>query len=103
MKIIWTRKAEALLENIFQFYVELYGKKKAEQIRDSILDTPDILVKNPFSGKVEDYFSNEEEAKIARSIIQKHSKILYEVFEKEEVVLILSVFDTRQDPDKMQV
>jgi plasmid stabilization system protein ParE len=103
MKIIWTKKAKILLENIFQFYVELYGKKKAEQIRDKILDTPDILEQNPLSGKIETYFSDLEENKTVRSIIQKHSKILYEVFEKEEVVLILSVFDTRQDPDKMKV
>jgi toxin ParE1/3/4 len=103
MDIIWTQKAETLLEDIFQFYVELYGRKKAEQIRDKILDTPDILEKNPFSGKIETYFSNLEENKIVRSIIQKHSKILYRVFEKEDVVLILSVFDTRQDPDKMKV
>lgn len=103
MKVVWSKKSQELLKKIHQFYIELYGKNKAESIKDSILDAPDILVNHPFSGKIEERFSDETDSKIIRSIIQQHCKILYEVFENQDVVLIVSVFDTRQDPDKMLV
>ena len=103
MKILWTQRSKTLLEQVFQFYVAFYGKAKAVKIRDSILNAPDILEKNPFCGKIEDHFSDEQTSKIVRSIIQKHTKILYEVLEKEQVVLILTVFDTRQDPDIISI
>ena len=101
MNVVWSKKAQRLLEKVHQFYIELYGENKAEIIKDNILDAPDILVNHPFSGKIEERFLNETEPKIIRSVIQHHCKILYEVFENQDIVLIVSVFDTRQNPNKM--
>lgn len=103
MEIVWSKKAQLSLEVIHQFYIRLYGKKKAREIKNDILDTPDILEFYPFSGKTEERFSEEGNNKIVRALIQQHCKILYEVIENQDVILILVVFDTRQDPNKMSI
>jgi plasmid stabilization system protein ParE len=101
MNVVWSRKAQRLLEKVHQFYIELYGENKAEIIKANIVDAPDILVNNPYSGKIEERFLSETDPKIIRSVIQHHCKILYEVIENQDIVLIVSVFDTRQNPNKM--
>ena len=97
MKIIWTDFAIENLKDIFDFYLENANKKVAHKIRKRILNSTNQLKINPALGPIEIYL--ESLNKNHRYLVIDNYKVIYRVFENQ--VIINDVFDTRQNPVKM--
>jgi|GEM_PF-69999 len=97
MKVFWTKFALSSLHEIFTYYKENVSLTVACNIRDSILSSTRQLEIHPQSGSIEELLVelNQEH----RYIIRGNYKIIYIIQNKK--VFITDVFDTRQDPDKI--
>ncbi|WP_436415524.1 type II toxin-antitoxin system RelE/ParE family toxin [Petrimonas sp.] len=97
MKIIWSDFARAMLKDIYYYHKEVAGIPIAQKIRDRIFKTVRQLIKHPHSGQIEEFLLSLNEGH--RYLISGNYKIIYKVFDKH--ILITDVFDTRQNPIKI--
>ena len=97
MKIIWTDFAIENLKEIFDYYAENATKKVAHKIKKQILTSTKQLVDHPRSGQIE--FNLQELNQDHRYLVSGNYKIIYRI--NEDQVIISDVFDTRQEPTKM--
>jgi toxin ParE1/3/4 len=101
MRIIWTEVAKLCLLDIFTYYKEVAGLKVANQIKVKIFSKTKNLKHTPEVGQIE---TNKLVAALNyRYIVSGNYKIIYKVLRDEKTILILTVFDTRQNPEKMDV
>jgi len=97
MKIIWTDFAIDSLKEIFDYYSENATKKVAHKIKKQILASTKQLVDYPESGQVE--FNLQKLNQNHRYLVNGNYKIIYRI--NEDQIIISDVFDTRQNPIKM--
>jgi plasmid stabilization system protein ParE len=99
MKVLWSEFASETLRNIYVYYKEAAGENTADRIKRAIFLATKQLARYPESGQIE------ENLKILgedhRYLIKGNHKIIYKPV--KEGVLITDVFDTRQDPKKMNL
>ena len=93
-QVIWSLRAQNDKKEILEYWRKrnkssAYSKKLNELFKESIK----IIVDFPQIGKVTD--DNEAKIKIVRDYF-----IIYE--ETETQILILTIWDSRQDPDKLK-
>jgi toxin ParE1/3/4 len=97
MKIIWSDFATHTLKEIYDYYKENASFRIAKKIKNKIFSTTRQLKKNPESGQIEVTLKNLNENH--RYLVEGNYKIIYKIVEKG--ILITDVFDTRQDPVKL--
>jgi toxin ParE1/3/4 len=97
MKIIWTNFAINSLFEIYKYYKETANEKVAQRIKYKIFVATRQLVKHPLSGQQESNLL--KLGKDYRYLIAGNYKIIY--MRVKEEILIIDVFDTRQDPVKI--
>ena len=97
MKIVWTDFAIRNLKDIFEYYSIEVNKKLAHKIRKQILESSKQLIKNPNSGSVE--LNLIDLNKNYRYLIIGNYKLIYRIVDNK--IIINDVFDTRQNPTKM--
>ena len=97
MEIIWSEFAIKNLKDIFDYYSNKVSNKVAHKIRKQILNSTKQLPNNPKSGQLE------LNLKILnlnhRYLISGNYKIIYRIDQNK--IIINDVFDTRQNPLKM--
>ena len=93
-EIIWTNRAKKSLNYVWTFYAER-DEKIASKIISEIVEAVEGL-KFREQYQIEDSLHGEY-----RRIIVRHFKIIYRPL--QDKVLILQIFDTRQDPGKLKV
>lgn len=98
--IIWSRFSENQIDEIYNYYETRVNIKLAKKIIKSILSAPDQLIKNPKIGALESLLKNREIE--YRYIVSTNYKIVYSVEELDKSVRIADVFDTRQNPNKIE-
>lgn len=96
-RIIWTERALIDLLNIKGF-ISLDSEVQAIKQLNRIFDREGQLIANPQSGGIQKGINSSFEI---RYLVQDNYKILYRFTETE--VYVLTVFDTRQDPEKMNL
>ena len=99
IRIIWSEFAERQLDSIFSYYHEKVGKKIAKKLIQNIIKEPDRLIEDPFIGQEESLLKGRKN--LYRYLIHKNYKIIYSVDEEMAAIKIADVFDTRQNPVKM--
>ena len=97
MKLVYTEQAIESLQECLNFFPPDVPAEKVNEIRDRILDKADKLLDNPLIGQKEEYLDHLGLSH--RRIIEGNYKIIYRV--EGEVIFITDIFDTRQDPSKM--
>lgn len=97
MKIVWTDFAIRNLRDIFNYYSTNSNKKFAHKIRKQILKSSRQLIKHHSSGPIEPDLLTLN--KNHRYLVSGHYKLIYRIV--DNVVIINDVFDTRQNPTKM--
>jgi plasmid stabilization system protein ParE len=94
--VIWSEHALNDLDVIFDFLSEK-SLKAAEKIISAILSRTAQLESFPESGQKQEKINS---SKIYRYLIEEDYKIIYSYI--NGVIYIHTVFDCRQDPDKMK-
>ncbi len=97
MKLIYTEQALFSLEEALHFIAPRVTPEKLTEIRNEILDAAETLQLQPLKGQKEPYL--EQFGLGHRRLVVSHYKIIYRVF--GEFIYITDIFDSRQDPDKM--
>jgi plasmid stabilization system protein ParE len=99
MKIIWSVFAKAELQNIFDYYNENASITIARKLVQNIVKEAHSLLTAQYKGQVEPNLS--ERKKAYRYLVYKNYKILYTIDETGQFIQIADVFDTRQNPIKI--
>lgn len=98
MSIKWSELSERQLKDIFDFYSNEVISRIAKKIINKIIKRVSILETNPFAGHKEELLSNYPED--FRYHVECNYKIIY--WKKETQITIASVFDCRQNPEKIR-
>ncbi len=97
MKIFWSDFAKEMLKDIYIYHKNEASINIARRIRDDIFSSVKQLVNHPNSGQVEETLKTLN--KEYRYLISGNYKIIYTQIENK--ILITDVFDTRQNPIKI--
>jgi plasmid stabilization system protein ParE len=98
-KILWTDFAIDQLKDIFDYHLVKASSNIAQRLIQKIIDATIILEKNPKAGRKEDLLANRPQD--FRFLIIKNYKVIYWIDYKFNIINVSMVFDTRQDPDKI--
>ena len=98
LEIVWLEKAEENLYDIFLYYEFKASLKTSRKIILSIIESVDVLVRNPFIGQREELLKKHKTE--YHYLVQGNYKIIYS-FDKQYIYVHL-VFDVRQNPYKLK-
>ncbi|SFC14557.1 Plasmid stabilization system protein ParE [Zunongwangia mangrovi] len=99
-RVIWSSFAENQLDEIFEYYKANAGKNVATKLVRKIILESEKLKNSPFIGQKESRLANKKI--VYRYLVYKSYKIIYSVSEKEDLIKIADIFDTRQYPSKIK-
>jgi len=99
LTVYWTQFAEDKLFDIFSYYEQKAGVNTAKKIVEEIIDSTINLSKHPEKGTFEDLLN--EFPQQFRYLVHKNYKVIYWINEIENRIEISTVFDCRQNPDKI--
>lgn len=100
-KVIWSDFAVKQLDLIFEYYTENASEKMAKKLTKNLLQEPERLIKNNQIGQIEELLVSKN--KLFRYLIYKNYKIIYLIDQKECLIKIYDLFDTRQNPIKIEI
>jgi plasmid stabilization system protein ParE len=98
MTIKWYIEAAGDLDKIYNYYVPK-SPRAAATLYNKILDDVEILKTQPYVAPVEQMLIGCSED--YRSLVVGNYKVVY--FIKDDLVLIVQIFDCRQNPIKMKI
>lgn len=98
IRIEWSELSEQQLKDIFDYYSFEVNTGITRKIINRIIDRVTILESNPLAGQKEELLSDYPEN--FRYLIESNYKIIY--WKKENLITIASVFDCRQNPEKIK-
>lgn len=98
IRIEWSELSERQLKDIFDYYSFEVSPGIARKIINRIIDRVSILESNPLAGPKEELLSDYPED--YRYLVESNYKIIY--WEKDNLITIASVFDCRQNPEKIK-
>ena len=98
IKIEWSELAEKQLKEIYDYYSLEANRRTAKRIVNKIIERVEILYQNPLSGPKEELLKEYPEG--FRFLVESNYKIIYWI--EKELIIIASVFDCRQNPEKMK-
>jgi plasmid stabilization system protein ParE len=97
MKIIWSVFAARTLKEIFNYYKTNASETVAVKIKSNVFVATKQLMQHPDSGGIESNLQQLNEGH--RYLVEGNFKIIYKIV--KEGILITDIFDTRQDPIKI--
>lgn len=97
MKTIWSDFASETLLDILQYHKEIAGKNIAYKIKTNIFNSTKQLIRHPNSGQIEKGLEQLGEGH--RYLVSGNYKVVYK--KVKEGILVTDIFDTRQDPVKI--
>ena len=99
LTVYWTQTAEDKLSDIFEYYKFNAGVRIAKKLINGIIDTSLELDKNAYGGQKEILLENRIQG--FRYTVFKNYKILYWIDETNKIIFISNIFDSRQNPNKI--
>jgi toxin ParE1/3/4 len=99
-EVVWSEFSEKQIDDIFNYYEQTSKSYQvALKIVTKVLLAPDKLIYNPKIGQRE--FLLEEREVEYHYIVESNYKIIYSIDEENHYIKIADVFDTRQNPEKI--
>ena len=99
LEVYWLELAENKLEDIYGYYSVKASKKVAQKLVNGIVNSTIDIEKQPQSGQIEISLIGRKEE--FRYLIYKNYKIVYWINYDFNRIEVANVFDTRQNPIKM--
>lgn len=98
MKIQWTDKAKFQVREIHNFYASKVSRNLANKITQAISKKPLLLLTHPQLGQKEPILN--EINQNLRYLVEGNYKLIY--LQEKTSIIVVSVFDTRQNPLKLK-
>lgn len=99
LEVYWLEFAENKLEDIYGYYSIKASKRVAENLINGIVDATIGIEKQPEIGQIEIKLKQKKQE--FRYLVFKNYKIVYWINYDFNRIEIVNVFDTRQDPEKI--
>jgi plasmid stabilization system protein ParE len=93
MKVVWTKTAEKRLQEILNYIQQEFGNNLKQQFRSRAMDFTALLPEFPEMGTLEVKTKN-----LRAFQLSKQTRVFYRI--KGERIIILTFFDSRQNPQK---
>lgn len=100
LKIFWTEFSQKELEKVYKYYCEESGIRVAKKLVERIFEKTLKLKSQPEIGQVEELLKNRK--KEFRYLVFKSHKIIYWINHEKNQIEITDIFDTRQNPIKIE-
>jgi len=100
LEIYWTDFAKKELRKIFDYHKEKASLTIARKIVNGIYESTERLQSKPLIGQKEELLLNRPQE--FRYLVNKNYKVIYWIDPENQRLEITDVFDTRQNPIKMQ-
>lgn len=100
MKIFWTAFAKRELRNIFDYYKIKASPKIAKKLVIEIVEKTNALDFQNKIGQKEELLSDRKEN--FRYLVSNNYKIIYWINKEKNRIEIVDIFDTRQNPLKIE-
>lgn len=97
--VFWSRLAENRLQDIFNYYKSKAGIRTARKIVRGIVDATIGLERFPEKGTIEEYLKDRPQE--FRYLLYTNYKIIYLIDLEKQMIVISTVFDTRQNPESL--
>jgi plasmid stabilization system protein ParE len=98
VRVLWTDSALSQLEDIYDYYKIKASPRIAKKLVKTLVEETIILESNPLIGVKEPLLS--ERPYEYRFLVKSNYKIIYRF--NENLIRIISVFDCRQNPKKIE-
>lgn len=98
MKVIWTIPAKKELRKIYDYYKKEASEKVAKSVKNKILKSTHQLMTFNRSAQKEELLSSRQGD--YRYLVVSNYKVIYKT--ELELIYVLDVFDTRQNPEKLK-
>lgn|SRR5690606_27731233 len=95
-KILWTDHALTELQNTIEYLEKNWTEKELRNFAHELDHIMELISKNPYL-----FQTSKEKKDVRRAVILTYNSLYYRT--KENVVEILSLFDTRQNPKKKKL
>ena len=99
LEVYWLELAENKLEDIYSYYSEKASNSVAEKLTTGIVEATIGIEKQPEIGQIELALKHKKQE--FRYLVFKNYKIVYWINYDFKRIEIANVFDTRQDPEKI--
>ena len=99
LEVYWLELAESKLEDIYSYYSVKVSERVAKKLINGIVDSTIGIEKQPEIGQIE--ISLKHRKQEFRYLVFKNYKIVYWINYNFKRIEIINVFDTRQDPQKI--
>lgn len=96
-KIIWTDEASQNVDDVITYLENNWGQQEANNFIVKLKARISLISKHPDLFQKTELFKN-----VRRSVLTKQNTIYYRL-ENDHHIEILSVFDTRQAPEKLSI
>ena len=96
-KIIWSPEAIETFDAIIEYLDLKFTNKEVAQFVKIVNRRLLLIEKFPYVAR-----TTSRTSKRRRTVIHKRTIIYYKIRERKKMVELLSVFDTRQSPDKLK-
>jgi len=93
----WTNKASLRLKDIYNWYLDNYGKKRATKVKKSIITIAEKIIDNPFLYPICDKLELPNEL-IRNALVHKTYWVVYEI--KDNNIFILQILHAAINPDE---
>ncbi|CAH8289840.1 plasmid stabilization system protein ParE [Mariniflexile fucanivorans] len=100
LKLFWTDFSQRELEKIYKYYRKKAGARIAKKLVNGIYNETLKLKSQPKIGQAEKLLDKRKQE--FRYLVFKNYKIIYWINHNENRVEITDVFDTRQNPIKIE-
>ena len=97
MRVFWAFIALNDLQDIFEYHKTIASVKTARKLVKNIVVDTNLLQNNPELGRIEELLVHRENH--YRFIVVKNYKVIYWI--KDNLIHVATVFDTRQNPEKL--
>lgn len=98
-EVVWTRAALGDLHDIYEFNIPLQGEEKAFELIEYIRQKADVLYQ-PIMGSTRFLSRRHPERNYQKLVITPYILIFRQI---GEVVFVNRIFDSRQDPGKLNL
>ena len=99
MRVVWSDEAWKLLDNILQECENRFGKKNVEKFLGRVKRCNQSLVDNPYMGKLEPLLEYLP-LSLRTFVLHPYYKIVYYVNEFEDCIYVITLWDSRRDPEE---
>jgi plasmid stabilization system protein ParE len=93
-KVVWSSEAVENLEKIIAYLEEKWSEKEIKKFIKKLEKQISVIKKQPLS------FPKSQLIEARKSVLSKQTTIYYKVF--EDVIYIVTIFDNRQNPEKLK-